>query len=205
MLANKVTGGELINASVSGVVTKKANFSTDSKIESNNSGGLFRRKKKAKQMNTLKAISTVCDYDHLSFIQSNHFLFNRVWIVEHVLDENSPVLKKDVRDRILLTKKGNVSAWPDDLATANGVRESLEPFENLVLSFKATSNASASAVYAHQVYDYKSSIVVGYQHAEIAFIDNFTKTVGIDLELIDDIVESGDGSGEDLSKFVSID
>lgn len=179
--------------------------------------GLFRRKKKLIKKNTLKAISSVNYFDHLKFVDSSHYLFNRVWVVHHVLDETSPLLKMEVRERIknardnkiMEQKKSGghqniVTEWPADLASAEKIRESLEPFENIVISLKAISNSSATVVYAHQVYDYKSSVVVGYEHVDDTYVDSDTKAICVDFELVDDVVEIEVGEAEDLSSCVSL-
>ena len=195
----------MFDAKLSAVVTQKSDIKAIDAESAKGKKGIFNRKKQPKKMNTLKAISTVCGHEHLSFVKAEHYLFNRVWVVEHVLDENSPLLKATIREEMKLQKKkmDGISSWPSHLNSAKGVRDSLEPFENLVVSLSATSNSSAMQVYGHEVYDFKSSIVVGYEHADVAYVEGDTKLVGIDFELIDDIVEAGEGLGEDLSNFHS--
>jgi len=200
-LANKSSGGELVDAKISAVVTQTPDIKADESDVKKK--GLFKRNKQVKKKNTLKAITAVSEYEHLSFVKDEHYLFSRVWVVDHVLDEKSPLLKQSVKEEIKLgMEQGKPSSWPERLNSAKGVRSALEPFENLVVSITAVSNSSACQVYGHEVYDYKSSIVVGYDHAEVAYLDSSTKTVGIDFEVVDDIVESGDGEGEDLSSVV---
>jgi len=57
-----------------------------------------------------------------------HPYFNRVWHCRHVLDENSPLLHKSIKDEI----KNAGGSWPSDKRFLHGIREALVPFNTMV-------------------------------------------------------------------------
>lgn len=77
---------------------------------------------------------------------SEHPFFRRVWVVRHVLDSHSPILKDKVRR--LIRRHGEF--WPEKLNNANAIRESLQ-FNQILVSLNGVSNISASDVYAQKI------------------------------------------------------
>ena len=53
------------------------------KISQNSSRGSKRE--------ALKSVSLLSGHEELTLVKPKHYLFNRVWIVDHILDENSPL------------------------------------------------------------------------------------------------------------------
>ena len=127
-------------------------------------------------------------------------------IVEHILNEYSPLLKDEIRQRILnekVDKGDDVSTWPADLNSAKKIRQCLKPFQDLVVTMDATSNSSATSVSGHEVYDSKNSIVVGYKHANVMYFCKTAKCVKVDFKKLDDIVEIGTNKGEDVLGYAN--
>ncbi len=84
-------------------------------------------------------------FEKLDLFPSNHPCFNTSWIVKHTLNEFSPLVKKEVRNKI------RDGMWPSNLNTEDGVKESID-FDQLLVSFKGMSKATGTDVYAHKVY-----------------------------------------------------
>jgi hypothetical protein len=124
-----------------------------------------------------------------------HPFFKRLWMVRHVLDHNSPILRQDAKELIRL----NGGHWPEELNTAEGVRGSLD-FDQILVSLSGTSNVDANSVYAQKIYDY-IDLVVGYRFCNILFREK-TGSVGVDPKLLNDVLEQNGGGGEDLNKRV---
>jgi len=66
-------------------------------------------------------------YHKVSLEGSTHPYFKRVWHCRHILDENSPLLKKSIKEEIK-----NNSGWPSGRLSHNGIRNVLLPFNTLV-------------------------------------------------------------------------
>jgi hypothetical protein len=122
---------------------------------------------------------------------SDHPFFKRVWLVRHVLDENSPILKRKARRSI--RKCGGY--WPENLNSYQGVHESLA-FNQILVSLNGVSNVSASDVYAQKIYDFVD-VNVGYQFVNLLYRDG--DVLKVDTDLINDVKEQNGGGGEPLT------
>jgi hypothetical protein len=122
---------------------------------------------------------------------SDHPFFKRVWLARHVLDESSPILKPRVRRQI----RRNGGSWPERLNNHSGVRDSLA-FNQILVSLNGVSNVSASDVYAQKIYDFVD-VNVGYSFVNILYRET-DGTLGVDLDLINDVREQNGGGGEPL-------
>lgn len=122
---------------------------------------------------------------------SDHPFFKRVWLARHVLDEHSPIMKARVRRQI----RKNGGNWPERLNNYSAIRDSLQ-FNQILVSLNGVSNISASDVYAQKIYDFVD-INIGYQFVNILYRDN-DGSLGVDLDLINDVREQNGGGGEPL-------
>jgi hypothetical protein len=111
----------------------------------------------------------------------------------HVLDEESPLLKKKVRDKI----KEN-GGWDSKDFTNEALRKSLNFYE-IVVSINGVSRQTVSHVYAQKIYD-RSDIFVGFQFVNI--LEKKGGPVKVISEYLDHIIkqderkkEKKDGSG----------
>jgi len=122
-----------------------------------------------------------------------HPFFKRVWIVRHILDHNSPLLKQEAKELVRL----NGGHWPLELNSADAVRASFH-FDQILVSLSGTSNVDANNVYAQKVYDFVD-VCVGYSFCNMLFRQD-DGSIGVDPTLLNDVKEQIGGGGEDLNK-----
>lgn len=122
---------------------------------------------------------------------SEHPFFKRVWLVRHVLDENSPILKPSARRRIWR----NGGYWPEKLNNYYGIRNSLQ-FNQILVSLNGVSNVSAASVYAQKIYD-AVDVTIGFRFVNIMYTDSEGE-LKVDTDLINDVREQNGGGGEPL-------
>lgn len=130
-------------------------------------------------------------FSKMSIEASDHPFFKRVWVVRHILDENSPILRPRVRRQV----RRNDGYWPERLNNASDIRESL-CFNQILVSLNGVSNVSASDVFSQKIYDYVD-VNIGYQFVNILYKDQ-DGSIGVDTELINDVREQRGGGGEPL-------
>jgi Ion channel. len=87
---------------------------------------------------------------------SQHPFFRATWVVSHVLDATSPLLKKSVRDRV----KENNGFWPEDLQSVEGIRDSIH-FDQFLVSFSGSSKIAGGTVYRQKIYT-MDNLKIGY-------------------------------------------
>lgn len=121
----------------------------------------------------------------------DHPFFKRVWLVRHVLDQYSPLLRPEAKELVRL----NGGHWPMELNSVEGVRASV-CFDQIVVSLSGISNADANSVYKQKVYDYVD-VCVGYQFSDMLFRQH-DGSIGVDTRLLNDVKEQRGGGGEDL-------
>jgi len=129
----------------------------------------------------------------LDIDSAEHPFFKRLWLVRHVLNENSPLLKRQARELVRM----NGGNWPQELNNADGVRSAID-FDQILVSLSGTSNVDANSVYAQKAYDYVD-ICVGYRFCNILF-RNEDGTLGVDQTLLNDVTEQSGGGGENLTE-----
>ena len=116
-------------------------------------------------------------------------IFQRVWNVQHVLDENSPLLRKSVREKIRTRHR-----WPEEYNSAEGIRRALNRFGQMHIIFQTVTHSGIIA-YKHKTYDFHD-VIIGYRFADISYLNAKIKGVDIDRSLLNDIVEQNSGGGE---------
>ena len=84
----------------------------------------------------------------VDFLPSSHPLFQRVWRLQHYLDQDSPLLKKEVREKV----RANDGFWPSDMKNVKDIRSSLN-FEQILLNFCGTSVICSGSVNTHHIYE----------------------------------------------------
>jgi hypothetical protein len=77
---------------------------------------------------------------------SEHPFFRRVWVARHVLDADSPILKRRIRRQL----RRNGGRWPKELNNAEAIRNNLQ-FNQILVSLTGVSNISACDVYAQKI------------------------------------------------------
>lgn len=98
--------------------------------------------------------------------ESSHPYFNRVWHARHILDQDSPLVSVEARNRI----RNNGGFWPEDLNNPESVRHHLR-FSSVILIMTGISNISAESVQISKRY-YKDDVLIGYDciNFEIRFV-----------------------------------
>ncbi len=129
-------------------------------------------------------------FSKLSLDSTEHPLFKRVWGFRHVIDENSPLLTKEARQKIMM----NGGTWKWEWNTPEYIRKAVH-FEELIVSFTGVSTLSNFSVYKQKAYD-PSSLVIGYEFVNMLYHSRRGK-LKVDLSLLSDVVDYS-GNGEPL-------
>ena len=125
----------------------------------------------------------------IPFEADKHPYFSRVWFPRHRLDENSPLLTPDARDRVKMAG----GYWPSDMNNWRDIKNSLQ-FRHILFFVSGTSNATAATVYAQKVYDLTDA-KVGYRFVPMNYYtdDGLLKT---DTYLLNAVCEQRGGGSE---------
>merc|ERR1712151_210954 len=134
-------------------------------------------------------------YSKVDIVSPKNPFFKRIWIAQHILDDQSPLLLPRVRKLI----RDNRGSWPHTLNTSESLRSSIN-FDQLVVSLNGTSNISGANVFTQKVYDH-FDMNVGYKFVNLVYQDENTNRVMLDLEMINDVVEQSGGGGEILVNY----
>ena len=118
-------------------------------------------------------------------------MFKRVWSFRHVIDEDSPLLTKEAKQKIILNN-GN---WKWDWNTPDYIRKAIH-FNEMVVSFTGVSTLSNFSVYKQKAYD-TSQLVIGYEFVNMLYHSRRGR-LKVDLSLLSDVVEQTSGRGEPL-------
>lgn len=110
-----------------------------------------------------------------------HPYFKRIWNIRHVLNQNSPLLAAKMR-RIIEENNGY---WPEHLANHQVIHENVH-FNDCIVSFCGTSNATGSTVHGQNVYQY-SAVNVGYVFVHMLRVEK--GRVVVENALLSDIYE----------------
>lgn len=119
-----------------------------------------------------------------------HPFYKRIWVVQHILNESSPIVTPRTRKAI----RNNGGYWPEHLNNHLGVRQSLN-FNQILVSLHGISKVSASDVYAQHTYDFVD-LNIGYQFVNLLFRDK--DGLKVDTALMNDVVEQSGEKGEPL-------
>jgi len=164
--------------------------------------GIIQLKKDVNPSNTpyVKATGgeSTLDLDKKAYYQfaltpDSHPHFSRIWYARHVLNAESPLLKREIRDMIVQDggkwDKGEWNAMastltltvyiiflitqihlfaPLDFNTASDIRQCLNEFISLRITLSGTSAVSANTVFAEHVYEY-DDVVVGWRFANMVY------------------------------------
>jgi len=115
--------------------------------------------------------------------------FKRIWTVNHILDQNSPLVVPHVRRRIL----ENEGYWPPYLNDAESVRASVQ-FSQIFVNVSAISIVSANEVYAQHMYHY-FDMNVGFDFAPV-LTRSSKHRLQIRYDMLGDVVVQKGGGNE---------
>jgi len=125
--------------------------------------------------------------------EPSHPYFNRVWHGRHVLNQNSPLVSVEARNRIRM----NGGCWPPELNDPESIRRHLR-FSSLIITMTGVSNVSAESVQISQRY-YHHDMLVGYNFAPLLFKQEGSEMLKVDMSLANDVVEQSLLGGEKLT------
>jgi len=103
-------------------------------------------------------------YYPVTLSPDSHPHFSRIWYARHVLNAESPLLKREIRDMIV--KDGG--KWDKDFNTWEEIRDCLNEFISLRITLSGTSAVSASDVYGEHVYEF-DDVCVGWRFANMVY------------------------------------
>ena len=116
----------------------------------------------------------------------------------HVLDQDSPLLRQSIRERIR-----ECGGWPSDLNDPHKIRDCLcKDVYEINVTFNGISNLNA--VPSFKMYSYKlSDIYIGFSFVKLGYIstrqvDGADPEIRVDLSLLHDIVPQKGGGSEQL-------
>jgi hypothetical protein len=124
----------------------------------------------------------------------DHPFFKRAFTIRHKLDQHSPLLK--MSSRLLVVQ--NDGYWPLELNNAAAVRDAIQ-FDQLIIRLTGVSNADASTVFSHTVYDLQD-LRVGYQFTNMLYRCPRDASLQADIGRLNDIFEQDGGGGEVISQ-----
>ncbi|KAK1737864.1 potassium channel family protein [Skeletonema marinoi] len=145
-------GSEIWDAQIRGIIQLKKDVNPSNKPNAKATGG-----------------ESTLDLDKKAYYQfaltpDSHPHFSRIWYARHVLNAESPLLKREIRDMIV--QEGG--KWDKDFNTASEIRQCLNEFISLRITLSGTSAVSANTVFAEHVYEYED-VVVGWRFANMVY------------------------------------
>lgn len=113
---------------------------------------------------------------------SQHPFFRSTWQVVHTLDGESPLLTKKVR-KLVRKSKG----WPKALNSHNAIKDAIH-FDNILVTFKGTSNISGTSVFDQVTYK-MDSLRIGFEFKSV-LMQNVDGSISVRCADVDQIVET---------------
>lgn len=127
---------------------------------------------------------------------SQHPFFRSTWQVVHTLDGESPLLTKKVR-RLVRKSQG----WPKALNSHQAIKDAIH-FDNILVTFKGTSNISGSSVFDQATYK-MDSLRIGFEFKSV-LMQNVDGSISVRCADVDQIVETkieNNINPEDVAKY----
>ncbi|KAL3912675.1 MAG: hypothetical protein SGARI_001031 [Bacillariaceae sp.] len=135
-------------------------------------------------------------YSRLALENGSHPFFKRCWHLRHQVDENSPLLDLEAHKIIRDFHKSGGEGWPPDLNSHEKLRKHV-CFEELSVSLSGTDHITGNTVYGTAIYS-TVDLAIGYRFINCLHRHPRTGQVGVDMSLINDVVEQNGGGGEPL-------
>ncbi|KAL7486422.1 hypothetical protein ACHAW6_012014 [Cyclotella cf. meneghiniana] len=99
----------------------------------------------------------------VKFTPDSHPHFRHVWYARHVLNAESPLVKRELRD--IIARDGK---WDEDFNSWQEIRNILNPFVSLRITFSGTTALSPETVHSEHIYEF-DDVFVGWRFANMAF------------------------------------
>jgi hypothetical protein len=135
-------------------------------------------------------------YSKLDIETDKHPFFKRMWIIRHRLDATTPLLSTEARDMI----NANGGFWPTELNDYKEVRKHLK-FNEMMVTLSGTDHITGNTVYSHKAYDYVD-VNIGWRFANALVVDPKTQALGVDLSLMNDVLEQHGGGAEPFTDVI---
>lgn len=135
-------------------------------------------------------------YSRVNLENDAHPFFTRVWTLRHKLDKNSPLLDRDAISIIQRFHSDGGVGLPPELNGFDQLRRHVK-FEEISVTMSGTDHITGNNVYGHTSYT-RMDLVVGYRFANTLIRNSKTNGIGVDLSLLNDVLEQSGGGGEPL-------
>jgi hypothetical protein len=135
-------------------------------------------------------------YSKLDIETDSHPFFKRIWFIRHRLDATSPLLSAEAHDMI----RANGGFWPTELNDYKNVRKHLK-FNEMMVTLSGTDHITGNTVYSHKSYDYVD-VNIGWRFATALVVDPKTQALGVDLSLVNDVLEQHGGGAEPFRNVI---
>lgn len=132
-------------------------------------------------------------FTKLNLEKHEHPMFKRIWRINHIINNNSPLLTDEAKKAIT----NNNGEWPWEWNNHNAVRNAIR-FNELLVSFTGVSNLTGAPVYKQKVYSYDDT-AIGYEFVHTLYRGGRDGALKVDLNLINDVIEQKGGGGEPLN------
>jgi hypothetical protein len=135
-------------------------------------------------------------YSRLSLETDSHPFFKSCWHLRHKIDEHSPLLDCDAHEIIRKFRDSGGRGWPPQLNNHEKLRQHI-CFEEISVTLSGTDHITGNTVYGTSRYT-TIDLTIGYRFANCLNKDPKTGLIGVDLSLINDVLEQHGGGGEPL-------
>jgi hypothetical protein len=142
-------------------------------------------------------------YSRVELENESHPFFKRVWTLRHTLNMSSPLLDNNAHMILQNFSTNGGEGWPPELNSYEKLREHVK-FEDISITLTGTDHVTGNAVYANTSYN-SFDLVVGYQFANMLVKSEATNAVGVDLSLLNDVLEQHGGGAEPLFEEEKLD
>mmetsp|Transcript_3759 Transcript_3759/g.6934 ORF Transcript_3759/g.6934 Transcript_3759/m.6934 type:complete len:419 (-) Transcript_3759:47-1303(-) len=135
-------------------------------------------------------------YSRVELENDSHPFFKRIWTLRHRLNKDSPLLNGEGAMILERFHANGGKGWPPELNSYQKLRE-IVTFEDISVTLSGTDHTTGNSVYGNTSYT-SSDLVVGYRFANALMKSERTGEVGVDLLLVNDVLEQHGGGGEPL-------
>jgi len=186
-LHNSTPGNELFNGKLSCIATYKPdNQDIGASYHKNNNKSTTTGKKR--------------HMEKIELTNGERPFFNTSWNAVHVLNEHSPLLTCQMRNRLKQLGKGGggSNVWPAEMNSVQGINSCLS-FNEIAVTYSGMGSGKGSPFYAHNVFA-RGDIIIGYQFVPI-LKRNKKKKMIVHEELFNDVYpQNGSDPGQVLIK-----
>ncbi|KAG7350713.1 inward rectifier potassium channel [Nitzschia inconspicua] len=135
-------------------------------------------------------------FSRVALQNDTHPFFKRVWTLRHKLDKNSPLLDRKAISIIENFHADGGIGFPPELNHHEQLRKHVK-FQEISVTMSGTDHLTGNDVYGSTSYTSKD-LVVGYRFANALIRDSKTKEIGMNLSLLNVVLEQHGGGGEPL-------